>query len=72
MDIQLEKKSLMRMLQETNDFEILSAIKDVFTAKKKDFWEELSEAQKVDIEESERQIERGEFSLYEDVMSKYR
>ena len=72
MDIQLEKKSLMRMLQETNDFEILSAIKDVFTAKKKDFWEELSEAQKADIEESERQIERGEFSLYEDVMSKYR
>ena len=60
------------MLQETNDFEILSAIKDVFTAKKKDFWDELSEGQKSDIEESERQIECGEFSLYENVMSKHR
>lgn len=60
------------MLQETNDFEVLSAIKDVFTAKKKDFWEDLSEEQKADIEESERQFERGEFSSYEVVMSKYR
>ncbi len=60
------------MLQETNDFEILSAIKVVFTAKKKDFWEDLSEEQKADIEESERQFERGEFSSYEVVMSKYR
>ena len=71
MDIQLEKKSLIRMLQETNDFEILSAIKEVFTAKKKDFWEELSEEQKADIEEADRQIDRGDFLSYADVMSKH-
>ena len=40
--------------------------------KKKDFWEELTEEQKLDIEEGERQIERGEFVEYETMMKKYR
>ncbi len=68
MDIQLEKKSLMRMLQETNDFEILLAIKDVFTAKKKDFWDELSEEQKVEITLSMKEFEEGKFSDFEEFL----
>jgi predicted transcriptional regulator len=72
MDIQFEKSQLMKKLEETNDMSIIEAIKNIFKSEKKDFWEELTQEQKDEIEEGERQIERGEFVLYEDLMKKYR
>lgn len=72
MNIELEKLELIKMLVETNDSSIISSIKKIFKAEKKDFWDELSEEQKFEIEESDREIERGEFFLYEEVMAKYR
>ena len=72
MNIELEKSELMKLLSETNDESIIASIKKIFTTQKKDFWDELSEEQKFDIEEGDRQIERGEFVLYEDLMKKYR
>lgn len=72
MDIQLEKLELIKMLAETNDSDIISSIKKVFATEKKDFWDELSQEQRDEIEESDRQIDRGEFVLFEDVMKKYR
>mgnify|MGYP003437953485 CR=1 FL=1 len=72
MDIQFEKSELMKKLEETNDISIIEAIKNVFKSEKKDFWDELTQEQKDEIEEGERQIERGEFVLYEDLMKKYR
>ena len=71
MDIQLEKLELIKMLAETNDSDIISSIKKVFATEKKDFWDELSEEQKFEIEESEREYERGEYVNFEDVMKKY-
>jgi len=72
MNIELEKSELMKLLAETNDESIIASIKKIFTTKKKDFWDELTEEQKFEIEEGERQIERGEFVLYEDLMKKFR
>ena len=72
MDIALEKLELIKLLEATNDATIIASIKKIFNASKKDFWEELTEAQKLDIEEGERQIERGEFVEYETMMKKYR
>lgn len=72
MDIELEKLELIKLLEATNDVTIIASIKKIFNASKKDFWEELTEAQKLDIEEGERQIERGEFVEYETMMKKYR
>ena len=72
MDIELEKLELIKLLEATNDATIIASIKKIFNASKKDFWEELTEAQKLDIEEWERQIERGEFVEYETMMKKYR
>ena len=63
---------LIKLLEATNDATIIASIKKIFNASKKDFWEELTEAQKLDIEEGERQIERGEFVEYETMMKKYR
>jgi len=72
MNIELEKSELMKLLAETNDESIIASIKKIFNTPKKDFWDELTEEQKFEIEESERQIDRGEFFLYEDVMAKHR
>ncbi|WGK95495.1 MULTISPECIES: hypothetical protein [Flavobacterium] len=72
MDIQLEKIELMKKLLETNDESVIESIKNIFSTSKKDWWEELTEEQKFEIEEGEKQIERGEFVLYEDIMKKYR
>ncbi|REG96205.1 hypothetical protein [Flavobacterium aquicola] len=72
MDIQFEKSELMKKLEATNDISIIEAIKKIFKSEKKDFWDELTQEQKDEIEEGERQIERGEFVLYEDLMKKYR
>jgi hypothetical protein len=72
MNIELEKLELMKLLAETNDESVLASIKEIFTTKKKDGWDELTEEQKFEIEESDRQIDRGEFFLYEDVMAKHR
>jgi predicted transcriptional regulator len=72
MDIQLEKLELIKMLVETDDQSIIESVKKIFSSNKKDFWEELSQEQRDEIEESDRQIDRGEFVLFEDVMKKYR
>jgi hypothetical protein len=72
MDIQLEKLELIKLLAETDDQSIIASVKKIFSSNKKDFWEELSQEQRDEIEESDRQIDRGEFVLFEDVMKKYR
>jgi predicted transcriptional regulator len=71
MDIQFEKSELMKKLEETNDISIIEAIKKIFVSQKKDFWEELTQEQKDEIEEGERQIERGEFVDFEEFIQKY-
>lgn len=72
MDIQLEKLELMKLLLETENPSILKSIKKIFQKEQKDWWDDLPESVKDDIEESERQIERGEFSTFQDVMLKLR
>ena len=72
MNIELEKSKLMKLLEETNDESIIASMLKLFSTKKKDFWDELTEEQKFEIEESDKEIDRGEFVLYEDLMKKYR
>jgi len=71
MNIELEKSKLMKLLEETNDELIIVSIKKLFSSKKKDFWDELTEEQKFEIEESEREYERGEFVNFEEFIKKH-
>ena len=71
MNIELEKSELMKLLAETNDESIIASIKKIFSTKKKDFWDELTEEQKFEIEESEREYERGEFVNFEEFIKKH-
>ncbi len=72
MDIQLEKLEAINMLKETNDPSIIMAVAKLLRKKKKDWWDDLTDAQKEDIAQSELEFERGEFTSFEDVMKKYR
>ena len=72
MNIQLEKREVIDILEGTNDRSIILAVKKLLTKKKKDWWDDLTDEQKEKIKEGERQIERGEFVLYEDMMKKHR
>ena len=72
MDIQLEKREVIDILEGTDDLSIILAVKKLLTKKKKDWWDDLTDGQKEEIKEGERQIERGEFVLYEDMMKKHR
>jgi len=67
MDIQAEKISLAQLLLQTDDVTIIKKVKAIFNSKKEDWWDELNIAQKEAIEESEREIDRGEFFLYEEL-----
>ncbi|KQX08907.1 hypothetical protein [Flavobacterium sp. Root420] len=71
MDIQLEKLEAMNMLKETNDPSIIMAVAKLLRKEKKDWWDDLTEAQKEDVAQSELEFERGEFTCFEDVMKKY-
>lgn len=72
MDIQLEKLEAMNMLKETNDPSIIMAVAKLLRKEKKDWWNDLTEAQKEDVAQSELEFERGEFTSIDDVMKKYR
>ena len=71
MDIQLEKKALIKKIEETNDSSIIDAIKRIFISEKKDWWEELTDEQRFEIEESDREIDRGEYVNFEDFIKKF-
>jgi hypothetical protein len=71
MNIELEKSELIKLLEETNDESIIVSIKKIFKTKKKDFWDELTEEQKFEIEESEREYKRGEFVNFEEFIKKH-
>ncbi|MFQ6603406.1 hypothetical protein [Flavobacterium sp. C3NV] len=72
MDIQLEKLDAINMLKETNDPSIIMAVAKLLRKEKKDWWDDLTEAQKEDVAQSELEFERGEFKSFEEVMQKYR
>ena len=67
----MEKEALVKQLLETSDESIIVAIKKIFKKEKKDRWEELSQEQKDNIEDGQRQIERGEVINYNEFIKQY-
>ena len=66
MNIELEKSELMKLLAETNDESIIASIKKIFSTKKKDFWDKLTEEQQDILNESLEQYERGEYTSFDE------
>lgn len=73
MDIQAEKIELVKMLLDTENPKIIESIKNIFRqANKTDFWDDLSDAQREEIEKASIEIENGEVSDYDSFISKHR
>lgn len=66
MNIELEKSKLMKLLEQTNDESIIASMLQLFSTKKKDFWDELSEEQQDILNESLEQYEKGEYSSFDE------
>ncbi len=71
MDIQLEKINLIKMIAETDDISVITTIKNFFKTEKKDWWDELTEEQKADINEGIKDADEGRVVPYEVFMQKY-
>lgn len=66
MDIQLEKKELMKLLAKTENPSIISDIKKIFQREKKDWWDELSSEQKATLEQADSEIDNGDYVTFDE------
>ncbi|MGL5111769.1 MAG: hypothetical protein ACRC6O_03900 [Flavobacterium sp.] len=71
MNIEVEKLELIKLLEATNDATIIASIKKIFNTPKKDFWEELTQEQQFEINESLKQYENGVFASFDTFIKPY-
>ena len=73
MNIQAEKLELVRMILDTDNPNILSAVKQMFTDSKKiDFWDNLTQSQQDEILKGIEEVENDETVNYEQFIAKHR
>ena len=70
MDIQTSKIELAKMILNIEDPSIINKILDVIKSKEKDFWLELSENEKKEIQLGIDQLDRGERIPFDDFLKK--
>jgi len=61
MDIKALKLELVRQILATESKVLLDKMLKILKKEEKDFWAELSEDQKMEVEIARKQIEKGEF-----------
>lgn len=71
MNIQAEKLELIRWLTSVNDVSILEKIKSFRLKNSKDWWNEISEAEKQAIEQGLKDAEEGKLIPHDKVKKKY-
>lgn len=73
MNIQAEKIELVKMLLDTENPKIIESIRKIFKREKKsDFWDDLSQQEREEIEKASLEIENGEVTDYESFIQKHR
>lgn len=70
MDIQASKIELAKMILDLEDSKLIEKVRKLITKEKKDFYDELSEDQKLEIQFGIDQLDRGEKVSWEDVLKK--
>ncbi len=71
MNIQAEKLELIRWLTSVNDVSIIEKIKSFRLKSSKDWWNEISEAEKQAIEQGLKDAEEGKLIPHDEVKKKY-
>lgn len=72
MDIQAEKIALMKLLLETDSEEIISQLKAIFKREDYDFYNDLPDHVKEDIEAGLEDIKNGDVYDHESVMREFK
>ena len=71
MDIQLEKLNLIKWLVEVEEPSVIEQFIALKNEQQKDWWDEISDDEKANIEEGLAQADSGEVFSHEEVMAKY-
>ena len=71
MDIQAEKLNLIKWLTEVEEPLVIEQFIALKNEQQKDWWDEISDEEKAEIEEGLAQADRGELMSHEEVMAKY-
>jgi hypothetical protein len=82
MNIEIEKKLLMKRILEINSEELISKLNSIindekgynslgFQTKDIDFWDTTPDEIKLEVEKAIEEIENGQFVAHEDVMKNY-
>ena len=72
MKIQEQKLELAKMILNTDSEQLLKKVRAVFDKAESDFWDELSDYQKQEVETAIKQADKGEMVSHKEAMKKYR
>ena len=72
MDIQAEKLQLIEWLAGLINTAVLKRFISLKKEQEKDWWNQISEAEKSEIQEGLRKADRGEVTPHKEVMGKYK
>ena len=70
MDIQASKEELVKMILDLEDSKLIDKLRKLITKEKKDFYDEFTEDQKLEIQYGIKQLDRGERISWEDLKKK--
>lgn len=71
MDIQAEKLNLIKWLAEVDEPAVIESVLELKNKQQEDWWDQITDEEKADIEEGLAQADRGETVPHEEVMRKY-
>jgi len=71
MDIQSSKIELVQMILNIENFEFIEKLKAFVKNEKIDIWDELSDAEKDEIQKGIVELDKGERVLYDDFIKDY-
>jgi hypothetical protein len=67
MDFQATKEELAKMILESDDSKLIDKVRKLLFKEKKDFYDEFTEDQKLEIQYGIEQLDRGERISWEDL-----
>lgn len=70
MDIQASKIELAKMILDLEDSKLIEKVRKLITKEKRDFYDELSEDQKLEVQFGIDQLDNSERVSWEDVLKK--
>lgn len=71
MNIETIKLELMHLLLQTQEESLLAKIKKVFEEERTDWWDEMDEEERQEIQKGIEQADKGQFAPHEKVMKRF-